>query len=78
MRYAPPASTAFPVLRISQEGISAEGSFAETQASYLRPDPRLVKKLDSLLSEKKIGIVAHFYMDPELQGVLASCKHPHV
>lgn len=78
MRYAPPDSTAFPILRVEREGISASGSFAETQASYLRPDARLVKKLDSLLSEKKIGIVAHFYMDPELQGVLASCEHPHV
>jgi len=78
MRYAPPASTAFPILRVDRDGISARGSFAETQASYLRPDARLVKKLDSFLSEKKIGIVAHFYMDPELQGVLASCEHPHV
>lgn len=33
-----------------------------------------------MLSEKKIGIVAHFYMDPEVQGVLSSAaaRWPHV
>jgi quinolinate synthase len=74
----PSQATAFPVLRIDRNGISARGSFAEAQASFLRPDPRLVRKLDALLSEKRIGVVAHFYMDPELQGVLASCTHPHI
>lgn len=28
---------------------------------------QVVKELDALLHEKKMGIVAHFYMDPELQ-----------
>lgn len=28
---------------------------------------QIVKELDALLHEKKMGIVAHFYMDPELQ-----------
>ena len=33
-----------------------------------------------VLSEKKIGIVAHFYMDPEVQGVLttAAQRWPHI
>lgn len=33
-----------------------------------------------MLSEKKIGIVAHFYMDPEVQGVLTSAasRWPHI
>lgn len=33
-----------------------------------------------MLSEKKIGIVAHFYMDPEVQGVLtsAAARWPHI
>lgn len=33
-----------------------------------------------VLSTKKIGVVAHFYMDPQVQGVLTSAsKHwPHV
>ena len=32
------------------------------------------------MSEKKIGVVAHFYMDPEVQGVLsqASERWPHI
>jgi quinolinate synthase len=31
-----------------------------------------VEKLVAKLSEKKMGVVAHFYMDPEVQGVLMS------
>lgn len=33
-----------------------------------------------VLSEKKIGIVAHFYMDPQVQGVLtsAAARWPHI
>lgn len=33
-----------------------------------------------LLSEKKIGVVAHFYMDPQVQGVLTSAAQgwPHI
>ena len=30
--------------------------------------------LVSELREKKIGIVAHFYMDPEVQGVLSAAR----
>ena len=32
------------------------------------------------LSEKQIGVVAHFYMDPEVQGVLSSAQQrwPHI
>ncbi len=39
-----------------------------------------VDKLVSLFKEKQIGVVAHFYMDPEVQGVLsAAAEHwPHV
>ena len=43
------------------------GSFAEAQANYLKPDLQVVKELDALVQKKKMGIVAHFYMDPELQ-----------
>lgn len=70
--------SSFPLLRITQDGLIPEGSFAEAQAEYLRPDLSVVKKLDALLQQKKIGVVAHFYMDPELQGVLAACEHPHI
>lgn len=33
-----------------------------------------------MLEEKKIGVVAHFYMDPEVQGVLTAAQKfwPHI
>ena len=33
-----------------------------------------------MLSEKRIGVVAHFYMDPQVQGVLtsAAAAWPHI
>lgn len=44
------------------------------------PDEVKVEELVNVLKEKKIGVVAHFYMDPEVQGVLtAAQKHwPHI
>lgn len=68
----------FPSLRITAEGLEPRGPFAEAQAAFLRPDPKLVARLDALLQAKSAGVVAHFYMDPELQGVLAGCTHPHI
>ncbi len=68
----------FPSLAITEAGFAPQGAFAEAQAAYLSPDPSVVAELDPLLAEKKIGVVAHFYMDPELQGVLSALKWPHV
>ncbi|MEM9068305.1 MAG: quinolinate synthase NadA [Myxococcota bacterium] len=68
----------FPTLRITKDALIPEGSFAEAQAAFLEPDPAMVKELSGLLREKNIGIVAHFYMDPELQGVLSACDWPHI
>lgn len=68
----------FPVLRITADDLVPEGSFAEAQAAFLKPDPAVVAELDELLRTKKIGVVAHFYMDPELQGVLAACDWEHI
>ncbi len=68
----------FPTLRITAEALEPRGAFAEAQAAFLSPDPRLVAELDALLTQRKVGVVAHFYMDPELQGVLASCSWPHI
>eukprot|EP00887_Chlorella_sp_A99_P001402 scaffold8.g1402.t1 len=50
------------------------------QAQFLRPDPATVDRLAGLLEAKRIGVVAHFYMDPEVQGVLSSAaeRWPHV
>lgn len=50
------------------------------QARYLSPDKAKVEELARLLEEKKIGVVAHFYMDPEVQGVLVAAQKlwPHI
>lgn len=54
------------------------GPFAAAQAAFLHPDRRLVDELDQRLTQQQLGVVAHFYMDPELQGVLAQCRWPHI
>lgn len=50
------------------------------QARYLSPDQSKVEALAALLREKQIGVVAHFYMDPEVQGVLVAAQKlwPHI
>jgi quinolinate synthase len=68
----------FPSLRITSDALIPKGAFAEAQAKFLRPDAGVVAQLDSLLADKNAGVVAHFYMDPELQGVLSSCDWPHI
>jgi quinolinate synthase len=68
----------FPSLRITSDALIPKGAFAEAQAAFLSPDPELVARLTSLLRDKNAGVVAHFYMDPELQGVLSSCDWPHI
>jgi quinolinate synthase len=68
----------FPSLRITADALIPKGGFAEAQAAFLRPEPELVVRLNALLREKNVGVVAHFYMDPELQGVLSSCDWPHI
>lgn len=68
----------FPSLVIRHNSLEPKGSFAEAQAVYLTPDKRSVSELKRLLKQKNLGIVAHFYMDPELQGVLAACDWPHI
>lgn len=69
---------AFPSLIVKKDGLEARGSFAEAQAEYLDPDPRTVAELDALVRSRNIGVVAHYYMAPELQGVLARLSWPHV
>ena len=68
----------FPSLRITADALVPRGAFAEAQAAFLKPDPELVAELTNLLRSKNTGVVAHFYMDPELQGVLSSCDWPHI
>ncbi|KAL3940955.1 MAG: hypothetical protein SGBAC_004608 [Bacillariaceae sp.] len=68
----------FPSLVISaNNSVEAQGSFAEAQAQFLDPDPEAVVALRDGLLETKMGIVAHYYMDVELQGILQALKNSH-
>lgn len=44
------------------------------------PDEFKVKELVNVLKAKNIGVVAHFYMDPEVQGILTAAQKqwPHI
>jgi quinolinate synthase len=68
----------FPSLVIGADRFVPRGGFAEAQAAYLSPRPEVVRTLEERLRQHQAGVVAHFYMDPELQGVLSSCDWPHV
>lgn len=70
----------FPSLIISAAGFTPKGAFAEAQATFLNPDPATINDLVTALAAENIGIVAHFYMDVELQGVLtaAAARWPHI
>eukprot|EP00798_Chlamydomonas_sp_ICE-L_P025242 gene25242-10888_t len=70
----------FPTLRIGRDELVPTGAFAEAQAQYLNPKQDQVDRLAAILWEKSVGVVAHFYMDPEVQGVLMSAAEqwPHI
>ena len=68
----------FPSLIIRADGLEPRGAFAEAQAEFLSPDPADVERLSSLLEKHRVGVVAHFYMDVELQAVLSACDWPHI
>ena len=46
-----------------------QGAFAMAQALYLHPEQRAVQELADQLEAAKMGVVAHFYMDPEARHV---------
>ncbi len=69
---------AFPSLLVTADGLVPRGAFAEAQAAVLDPDPESVRRLSELLKSTQSGIVAHYYMAPELQGVLLGAASPHV
>merc|ERR1711977_559186 len=64
----------FPSLVITKDDLIPRGSYAESQATYLKPKAEVVDSLVALLKRNKVGVVAHFYMDPEVQGVLSSAQ----
>jgi quinolinate synthase len=69
---------AFPSLVIGVDDLRPQGAYASAQADYLRPDEDDVARLTQLLRRHDVGVVAHYYMDPELQGVLTASDWPHV
>jgi quinolinate synthase len=68
----------FPSLTIQKDTLIPKGSFAQAQATYLHPDTQSILELDEVLAESNVGIVAHYYMDVEIQGILSSCSWPHI
>ncbi|GMI15205.1 hypothetical protein TrLO_g9843 [Triparma laevis f. longispina] len=65
------SSNAFPSILITgDEELIAKGSFAEAQKAFIDPDPQAVSSLSEGMEAANVGIVAHFYMDVELQSVL--------
>ncbi|MEB2343341.1 MAG: quinolinate synthase NadA, partial [Deltaproteobacteria bacterium] len=75
---SPASPGTFPSLVIRANLLEPRGAFAEAQAEYLEPDPATVARLRELLAAHGAGVVAHFYMGPELQGTLAACDWPHI
>lgn len=57
----------FPSLVISADELNPIGDFAKAQAQFLEPGQEAAERLAMALREKKIGVVAHFYMDPEVR-----------
>jgi len=72
-----PREGSFPALRIRATGLELRGPYARAQAEYLLPDALAVRRLTELLEATRVAVAAHFYMDPELQGVLAASPWPH-
>lgn len=67
------ALSPFPSLVVGASGrLEPRGAFAEAQARFLKPDAKVVRALAQALRAKRVGVVAHFYMDPEVQGCLAA------
>lgn len=60
----------FPSIIIDKNGIEPQGSFAEAQTEFLEPDMDVVRTISDKLIKANMGIVAHYYMDVELQSVL--------
>jgi len=73
-------NTPFPSLTIRGNELIPKGTFAESQMEFLDPSQENVVGLANALKANDAGVVAHFYMDVELQGVLTAAKKlwPHI
>lgn len=74
------APSPFPSLVVGRRGTEARGAYAAAQRAFLDPDAGRAARLAAALRAASMGVVAHFYMDPEVQGLLAAAKAdwPHV
>jgi quinolinate synthase len=70
--------TPFPSLLVTAERLEAQGALAVAQRAVLDPDPDTVTLLQQLLETTQTGVVAHYYMAPEIQGALLACNWPHI
>lgn len=71
------SGTAFPSLVLSKGGkVIANGQFAMTQQDFLFPDTNDVDRFKKLMVDSSTGIVAHFYMNAQLQGIINKCNDP--
>ena len=61
----------FPSLIISHSALKANSLFSRKQAEFLNQDHHFTQNLTSVLTKKHIGLVAHFYMDAEIQGLVS-------
>jgi quinolinate synthase len=68
----------FPSLLIQAEKLTPQGAFAQNLAKFLEPDLETVQQIQKQLTEKSIGLVAHYYMDSEIQGVLRHLMYQHI
>jgi quinolinate synthase len=72
------AAEPFPSLLLRAGEVVARGAFARRLAEYLEPDLGTVAALRARLERHHAAVVAHFYMDAELQGVLWALRSPFV
>jgi len=61
----------FPSLTITRGSLIPNTLFSKRQAEFLNSDSQFTQSLSTLLLQKHIGLVAHFYMDAEIQGVIS-------
>lgn len=65
---------AFPSIVIGSGTITPQGSFAEAQSQYMNLDSQSIELLHEKLVASNMGVVAHYYMDVELQGTLQALQ----
>jgi quinolinate synthase len=68
----------FPSIIIGADDLVPKGPFAVAQAHFLKPDTQAIESLTNGLQKANMGVVAHYYMDVELQGVLTAIQKEQI